>query len=113
MSRPEPEARDAAIPPRLEAGRVVSVGGCFSGVGAHAHRLPSRLRAPIRAASDPGLTARLQRLLPRDFGIPAAAAHELFYGAYKSQQTGHNLARMDALQFEGAGVRQGRRQAGW
>ena len=48
----------------------------------------------------PGLTARLRQLLPRDFAIPAVAAHELFYGAYKSQQTAQNLARVDALQFE-------------
>ena len=48
----------------------------------------------------PGLTRRLRRLLPQDFGIPAVAVHELFYGAYKSQQSVQNLARVDALQFE-------------
>ncbi len=46
------------------------------------------------------LTARLRQFLPRDFGVPAVAAHELFYGAYKSQQLAQNLARVDALQFE-------------
>ena len=48
----------------------------------------------------PGLTARLRQFLPQDFGVPAVAAHELFYGAYKSQQVAQNLARVDALQFE-------------
>ena len=48
----------------------------------------------------PGLTGRLRQLLPRDFAIPAVAAHELFYGAYKSQQRAQNLARVDGLQFE-------------
>ncbi len=48
----------------------------------------------------PVLTARLRQFLPQDFGVPAVAIHELFYGAYKSQQMAQNLARVDALQFE-------------
>jgi tRNA(fMet)-specific endonuclease VapC len=48
----------------------------------------------------PGFLTRLRRHQPRDFGIPAIVAHELFYGAYKGQRTAENLARVDALQFE-------------
>ncbi len=48
----------------------------------------------------PRMTARLRQFLPQDFGVPAVAAHELFYGAYKSQHIVQNLARVDDLQFE-------------
>jgi len=48
----------------------------------------------------PALMARLRPFAPRDFGVPAVAAHELFYGAYKSQQAARNLGRVDALRFE-------------
>jgi len=48
----------------------------------------------------PGFLGRLRQHQPRDFGIPAIVAHELFYGAYKGQRTADNLARVDALQFE-------------
>ena len=48
----------------------------------------------------PKLTGRVQKFLPQEFGIPAVVVHELFYGAYKSQQTAQNLARVDALRFE-------------
>lgn len=37
---------------------------------------------------------------PRDFGIPAIVAHELFYGAHKGQRVDENVARLEALQFE-------------
>lgn len=47
-----------------------------------------------------GFLTRLRRHRPLDFGIPAIVAHELFYGAYKSQKTADNLARVDALRFE-------------
>jgi tRNA(fMet)-specific endonuclease VapC len=43
---------------------------------------------------------RLRQYQPRDFGISAIVAHELFYGAYKGQRTAENLVRIDALQFE-------------
>lgn len=43
---------------------------------------------------------RLRAHLPSDFGLPAIVAHELFYGAYKSQRAAANLARIEALQFE-------------
>jgi tRNA(fMet)-specific endonuclease VapC len=48
----------------------------------------------------PGLLARVHQHQPDDFGLPAIVAHELFYGAYKSQTPARNLARLDQLQFE-------------
>ena len=44
--------------------------------------------------------ARLRRRKPQDFGIPSIVAHELFYGAFKSQRVSANLSRLDQLQFE-------------
>ncbi|WP_396330865.1 type II toxin-antitoxin system VapC family toxin [Burkholderia anthina] len=49
---------------------------------------------------DPAVLARLQRHQPADFGMPAIVAHELYYGAYKSQRVEANLARVAGLQFE-------------
>lgn len=43
---------------------------------------------------------RLRQYQPSDFGMSSIVAHELFYGAYKSQRLVENLARIDALQFE-------------
>jgi tRNA(fMet)-specific endonuclease VapC len=37
---------------------------------------------------------------PSDVGVPSIVAHELFYGAYRSQRVNENLARVEALQFE-------------
>ena len=42
--------------------------------------------------------ARLKR--PGDIGVPAIVAHELFYGAFKSQQAPRNVALIDQLLFE-------------
>lgn len=39
------------------------------------------------------------QLCCRAAGVSAIAAHELFYGAYKSQRRAQNLARIDGLQF--------------
>lgn len=47
-----------------------------------------------------GLLAEARRQAPQDIGIPAVAAHELFYGAYKSRRQAHNLALLDGLQLE-------------
>jgi tRNA(fMet)-specific endonuclease VapC len=44
--------------------------------------------------------AKLKQHQPADFGIPAIAAHELFFGAFKSTRAAANLARVEALQFE-------------
>lgn len=49
---------------------------------------------------NPAFLTRMRRHHPRDFGIPAIVAHELFYGAYKGQRTAENLARVEALRFE-------------
>ncbi|MBR8306074.1 type II toxin-antitoxin system VapC family toxin [Burkholderia cenocepacia] len=49
---------------------------------------------------EPAILARLHAWHPADFGIPAIVAHELYYGAYKSQRAAANVARVDALQFE-------------
>ncbi|MBL8414495.1 MAG: type II toxin-antitoxin system VapC family toxin [Propionivibrio sp.] len=37
---------------------------------------------------------------PQDIGISAIVAHELFYGAFKSQRSARNVALVDGLQFE-------------
>jgi tRNA(fMet)-specific endonuclease VapC len=42
---------------------------------------------------------RLHRESPSDVAISSVVAHELYYGAFKSQRTSHNLALVDALQF--------------
>ncbi|MGU7781075.1 PIN domain-containing protein [Burkholderia sp. PU8-34] len=49
---------------------------------------------------DPAVLARLRAHQPSDFGMPSIVAHELYYGAYKSQRMAANLARIEALQFE-------------
>jgi tRNA(fMet)-specific endonuclease VapC len=41
--------------------------------------------------------ARQER--PGDMAVSAIAAHELFYGAFKSRRAAQNLALVDALQF--------------
>ena len=47
------------------------------------------------------LTAqRARRRKPRDVGISAIVAHELYCGAFKSQRAARNVALVDALQFE-------------
>lgn len=51
-------------------------------------------------AGKPAFLTRLKQHRPADFGIPAIAAHELFFGAFKSTRATANLARVDALQFE-------------
>lgn len=50
---------------------------------------------------EPAMLARLRAYQPADFGMPAIVAHELYYGAYKSQRAAANVARVEALQFEG------------
>jgi tRNA(fMet)-specific endonuclease VapC len=37
---------------------------------------------------------------PSDVGISAVVAHELYYGAFKSQRAKSNVELVDALQFE-------------
>jgi tRNA(fMet)-specific endonuclease VapC len=47
-----------------------------------------------------GLLARLRACQPADFGMPSIVAHELYYGAYRSQHVDNNLQRIEALRFE-------------
>ena len=45
------------------------------------------------------IARRIRRLEPQDIGVSAVVIHELYYGAFKSQLVGQNVARVDALQF--------------
>ena len=51
-------------------------------------------------AVDSPLAQRARQEKPSDIAISAIVAHELFYGAFKSQRTAQNVALVDALQFE-------------
>ncbi len=47
------------------------------------------------------LTAiRTRQQNPREVGISSIVAHELFYGAFKSARSAHNVPLVDALQFD-------------
>jgi len=46
-----------------------------------------------------GVLAGVRRHAPQDFGIPAVAAHEMFYGAYRSARQTQNLALLDGLRL--------------
>lgn len=46
------------------------------------------------------LARRARRERPADVAISAIVAHELFYGAFKSQRAPQNVALIDYLQFE-------------
>ena len=41
----------------------------------------------------------VRRHAPQDFGIPAIAAHELFYGAHRGARQTQNLALLDGLRL--------------
>lgn len=47
-----------------------------------------------------GLLTRVRQYQPEDFAVSSLVAHELYFGAYRSQRTVENLARVEALQFE-------------
>jgi tRNA(fMet)-specific endonuclease VapC len=49
---------------------------------------------------DPFVLSQLRARQPADFGLPSIVAHELYYGAFKSQRVDANLARVEGLQFE-------------
>jgi tRNA(fMet)-specific endonuclease VapC len=60
------------------------------------------------------LARRARREKPGDLAISAIVAHELFYGAFKSQRTDRNVALVDALQFVVLEFdKEDARQAGW
>jgi tRNA(fMet)-specific endonuclease VapC len=42
---------------------------------------------------------RARQQSPSDFGIPSIAAHELYFGAYKSGRVEENLARIEYLRL--------------
>ncbi|MBX3166650.1 MAG: type II toxin-antitoxin system VapC family toxin [Candidatus Eremiobacteraeota bacterium] len=48
----------------------------------------------------PGLARRLRQCSPGEVGISAVVAHELYFGAFKSQRVEANLAVVDRLAFE-------------
>jgi tRNA(fMet)-specific endonuclease VapC len=48
----------------------------------------------------PKLARRARREKSADIAISAIVAHELFYGAFKSQRPTQNVASIDSLQFE-------------
>ncbi|SRR6266851_342251 len=50
--------------------------------------------------SDSLTAQRARRHKPQDVGISAIVAHELYYGAFKSQRASRNVGLVDALQFE-------------
>ena len=58
--------------------------------------------AVIAALNDPyGVVGkRLRAQEPGEVGLSAIAAHELYYGAYRSRRREHNLSLIDALLFE-------------
>ena len=49
---------------------------------------------------EPPVLTRLRSHLPTDFALPSIVAHELYYGARRSQRKAADLARIEALQFE-------------
>lgn len=48
----------------------------------------------------PGFREKLQQHQPQDFAVSTIVAHELFFGAHKSQNIEANLARVEGLRFE-------------
>ena len=50
--------------------------------------------------SSPPLRARMRRHAPEEFGLPAPAAYELYYGAFKSRHASRNLELLDRIGFE-------------
>lgn len=49
---------------------------------------------------DSPLARQVRQHKPADVCISSVVAHELFYGAFKSQRTERNVALVDSLQFE-------------
>lgn len=48
----------------------------------------------------PSINARIRGEHPANIGLPAIVAHELYYGAFKSERRERNVGLVDALQFE-------------
>ncbi len=49
---------------------------------------------------NPGLRHRIRDHDPTEFGLSALVTHELYFGAFKGQQTSRNLALIEGLAFE-------------
>lgn len=58
--------------------------------------------AVIALLNNPGslLAYRIRQHHPASIGISSIVAHELFYGAFKSQRAQQNVTLVDFLQFE-------------
>ena len=50
--------------------------------------------------SDGLLAQKVRQHSPQEISISVIVAHELFYGAFKSQRSSHNVTLIDLLQFE-------------
>jgi tRNA(fMet)-specific endonuclease VapC len=48
---------------------------------------------------EPRFMKRVRERSPSEFGIPSIAAHELYFGAYKSSRVEENLARLEYLRI--------------
>jgi tRNA(fMet)-specific endonuclease VapC len=48
---------------------------------------------------EPRFMKRVRERSPSEFGIPPIAAHELYFGAYKSSRVEENLARLEYLRI--------------
>jgi tRNA(fMet)-specific endonuclease VapC len=47
----------------------------------------------------PAMVARVKEHAPVDFGIPSIAAHELYFGVFRSARSTENLARIGRLRI--------------
>ena len=62
---------------------------------------------------DSPLARRVRQHHPLEIAVSSIVAHELFYGAFKSQRAEQNVARVDSLRFEVLAFdREDARQAG-
>ncbi len=52
------------------------------------------------ARGKPRILERVHQHEPQEFGVSAIATHELYFGAFKSQNKAQNLMRLENLQFE-------------
>jgi tRNA(fMet)-specific endonuclease VapC len=48
----------------------------------------------------PNLVRRVRQEATKDIGISAIVAHQLYYGAFRSQHVSYNQTRFDALRFQ-------------
>jgi tRNA(fMet)-specific endonuclease VapC len=65
-----------------------------------AYLLDSNAVIALLNAPRSNLARRVRQSNAADVAVSAIALHELFYGAFKGERAAHNLAMLDALQFE-------------